>query len=353
MVYLPKYPMLSALIGSTLFGTALVMAGVVPAASESRQASASHNLSMESVNGAEWDSKGRTTPALLVKLQVLLDRAHASPGQIDAKFGENTRKAIGAFREMRHLPASERLDEQVWRALTENDREPALVSDTVTEKDVAGPFIKKVPKDFRKKARLKRLAYTSAQELLAEKFHMSERLLRLLNPRVVFDRLGTDIVAANVQRPELPSRIARVVVDASQQRVRAYDTRDRIVAVYPATVGSHERPSPAGAFKVTRVAKNPAYHYDPSLELRGVYVKNKLVLPPGPNSPVGVVWIALSAKGYGIHGTPDPEAVGKTASHGCVRLTNWDARELSRHVKKGTRVDIAGPKEGQSARRRS
>jgi lipoprotein-anchoring transpeptidase ErfK/SrfK len=344
--------MLSALIGSALFGTTLVMAGVVPAESASRQAPASQNLSMESINGAEWDSKGRTTPALLVKLQVLLDRAHASPGQIDAKFGANTRKAIGALREMRNLPAGDRLDEQVWRALTENDREPPLATYTVTEKDIAGPFIEKVPKDFREKARLKQLAYTSAEQLLAEKFHMSEQLLRRLNPRAVFHTSGTEIVATNVHRQELPGRIARVEVDASQQRVRAYDTENRIVAVYPATVGSRERPSPAGAFKVIRVVKNPTYHYDPSLRLRGVHVKKKLKLPPGPNNPVGIVWIALSAKGYGIHGTPNPEAVSKSASHGCIRLTNWDARELSRHVNKGTRVNIAGRKEGRPARRR-
>jgi lipoprotein-anchoring transpeptidase ErfK/SrfK len=143
-----------------------------------------------------------------------------------------------------------------------------------------------------------------------------------------------------VQREQLPRKIARVEVSASEQRVRAYDKEHNVVAVYPATVGSSERPSPQGELKVTSIVENPTYHYDPALNLRGVDVQEKLELPPGPNNPVGVVWIALSAKGYGIHGTPDPEAVSKRASHGCIRLTNWDALELAKHVSKGTRVSI-------------
>jgi lipoprotein-anchoring transpeptidase ErfK/SrfK len=147
-------------------------------------------------------------------------------------------------------------------------------------------------------------------------------------------------VVANVQREDLPRKIARVEVDAAKQEVLGYDRDDRIVVVYPATVGSAERPSPMGEVKVSAIAKNPTYHYDPSLNLRGVDVQEKLELPPGPNNPVGLVWIALSAKGYGIHGTPDPGAVSKRASQGCIRLTNWDALELAKHVGKGTPVAI-------------
>jgi lipoprotein-anchoring transpeptidase ErfK/SrfK len=288
---------------------------------------------------------------LLVKLQVLLDRAHASPGEIDANRGENTRKAMAAFREMRGLGGGEQIDERLWRALVDNDHGPALVTYMIAEKDVAGPFIDKVPKDYREKASLKRLSYTNAQELLAEKFHMSEKLLRQLNPNAVFDQASTKIVVANVQREDLPRKISRVEVDGSRQRVLAYDKDDAIVAVYPATVGSAERPSPSGAFRVTGIAENPTYHYDPSLNLRGVDVQQPLNLPPGPNNPVGLVWIALSAKGYGIHGTPDPDAVSKRSSHGCIRLTNWDALELARHVSKGTLVTISERAIGRQARR--
>jgi lipoprotein-anchoring transpeptidase ErfK/SrfK len=155
-------------------------------------------------------------------------------------------------------------------------------------------------------------------------------LLRRLNPGAGFDRAGAEIVVANVEREELPRKVARVEVDAARQRVLAYDKEDAVVANYPATVGSTERPLPSGEFKVAGVAENPTYHYDPSLNLRGVNVQEPLDLPPGPNNPVGLVWIALSAKGYGIHGTPDPDAVSKKSSHGCVRLTNWDALELAR-----------------------
>ena len=235
--------------------------------------------------------------------------------------------------------------------MVDRDSEPVLTTYTITEKDVAGPFIEAVPKDYREKANLKRLSYTNAQELLGEKFQMSEQLLRKLNPGAAFDTAGTEIVVTNVQRNQLPRKISRISVDVTQQWVLAYDKDDRIVAIYPATVGSSERPSPTGEFKVTAVAENPTYHYDPALNLRGVDVEEKLELPPGPNNPVGVVWIALSAKGYGIHGTPDPDAVGKRASHGCVRLTNWDALELARHVSKGTPVTIGGrPKARQTGR---
>jgi len=323
---------------------------IAPAFAARKQAAATHNVSVESVNNAEWRAGNLPVP-FLVKLQVLLDRAHASPGEIDANRGENTRKAVIAFREMRGLGGGDQIDERLWHALADNDREAVLVTYAITEKDVAGPFIEKVPQDYREKASLKRLSYTSAQELLAEKFHMSEKLLRQLNPNAAFDRAGTEIVVANVQREELPRKVTRVDVDATRQRVLAYDKDDTVVAVYPATVGSAERPSPSGEFKVAGVAENPTYHYDPSLNLRGVDVQEPLDLPPGPNNPVGLVWIALSAKGYGIHGTPDPDAVSKRSSHGCIRLTNWDALELARHVSRGTPVNISERAPSRQAKR--
>jgi lipoprotein-anchoring transpeptidase ErfK/SrfK len=332
-----------------LAGLALV---APPAHAARNQASAAHNLSIESVNNADWRGGTISTP-LLVKLQILLDRAHASPGEIDASRGENTRKAVAAYREMRGLGRGEQIDAKLWRALVGGDQQPALTTYTITEKDTAGPFLDKVPDDYREKASLKRLSYTSAQELLAEKFHMSEKLLRQLNPNARFEEAGAEITVANVQREELPRKVSRVEVDAVRQRVIAYDKSDAVVAVYPATVGSAERPSPSGDLKVTGVSENPTYHYDPSLNLRGVNVQEPLDLPPGPNNPVGLVWIALSAKGYGIHGTPDPGAVSKRTSHGCVRVTNWDALELARHVNKGTPVNIGERSPGRQAKRAS
>jgi peptidoglycan hydrolase-like protein with peptidoglycan-binding domain len=310
----------------------------------------SPSLTLESVNEAEWQAARKPSTPLLVKLQALLDRAHASPGEIDGTQGENTRKAITAFADMKGLEPTDQPTEELWRALTESEVEPALVSYKITGEDTRGPFSKKVPEDFRAKAAMDRLAYMSPRELLAEKFHMSEDLLRKLNPGASFDKEGQEIVVANVEHNSLPHKISRVEVDATRQRVKAYGEGDKLVAIYPATVGSKDRPSPKGEFKVTKITEDPVYHYDPALDLRGVHVDEKLDIPPGPNNPVGAVWIDLSAEGYGIHGTPDPKKISKSASHGCVRLTNWDALELARHLSRGTPVVIEeGDKTGALA----
>jgi lipoprotein-anchoring transpeptidase ErfK/SrfK len=300
----------------------------------------SPSLTLETVNDAAWETQGKSSTPLVVKLQVLLDRAHASAGEIDGTLGENTRKAIAAYAELKGLEPTEQITEELWRTITESDAEPALLSYQITEKDTRGPFYKKIPEDFRAKAAMDRLGYTSSQELLAEKFHMSEDLLRKLNPGASFDKEGQEIVVANVERDSLSGKISRIEVDASRQRVKAYGGGDKLVAIYPATIGSDERPSPKGEFKVTKITEDPVYHYDPALHLRGVDVKEKLDIPPGPNNPVGAVWIDLSAEGYGIHGSPDPDKISKSTSHGCIRLTNWDALELSSHLRKGTPVVI-------------
>jgi peptidoglycan hydrolase-like protein with peptidoglycan-binding domain len=300
----------------------------------------SPSLSLESVNDAAWQTQAKPSTQLLVKLQVLFDRAHASPGEIDGTVGENTRKAIAAFAEMKDLQPTEQVTEELWHAITESDTEPALVTYKITEKDTHGPFSKKIPEDFHAKAAMDRLGYMSPRELLAEKFHMSEELLRKLNPGASFDKEGQEIVVVNVEHNSLPGKISRIEVDATRQRVKAYGEGDKLVAIYPATVGSEDRPSPKGEFKVTKITENPVYHYDPALHLRGVHVNEKLDIPPGPNNPVGAVWIDLSAEGYGVHGTPDPDKISKSASHGCIRLTNWDALELAKHLSKGAPVLI-------------
>ena len=297
------------------------------------------------VNDAEWGRQRQPSAGVVLKAQVLLDRARASPGEIDGKMGENTRKALRAFRRMHGLQSGERLDQQVWRMLTQGQSNPALVAYTITEKDVAGPFTETIPDDYREKAQLKELGYTSPAELLAERFHMSQDLLRRLNPDADFGRAGQEIMVASVERHGASATASRVEVEARSQTVTVYEKNDQVIAVYPATVGSKDRPSPVGEFKVTAIAENPVYHYDPELNLRNVDVPEKLEIPAGPNNPVGAVWISLSAKGYGLHGTPEPGKVSKAASHGCVRLTNWDALDLATHVRKGTPITITDPQQ--------
>ena len=175
---------------------------------------------------------------------------------------------------------------------------------------------------------------------------MDPALLKSLNPDADFSAAGTKIVVAALGPDKLPGTVTRIEVDKTRRQVRAFGG-DVLLAVYPATVGSVERPAPDGEWAVRTVAANPTYTYDPSRLTFGKASNGKLTIPPGPNNPVGSTWIDLTMETYGIHGTPDPRLVGKTASHGCVRLTNWDVRQLSQAVKKGTVVDFVG--ETQSA----
>jgi lipoprotein-anchoring transpeptidase ErfK/SrfK len=220
---------------------------------------------------------------------------------------------------------------------------------------VAGPCANEIPGNLVQMAALPGLFYKTSREELAERFHMSEALLSKLNPGVHFDRAGAEIVVADVQPMALrdarstveavppkkhdPQRaVAVIVVDKPARDVRAYDQNGNLVGFYPATIGSHERPAPSGTFQVRRVAWNPDYHYDPKFAWKGVKTKRPLTVKPGPKNPVGLVWIDLSAASYGIHGTPEPGRIGRAESHGCIRLTNWDALDLAALVHRGTVV---------------
>jgi len=268
-----------------------------------------------------------------LRLQVLLDRAHFSPGEIDGASGGNTARALDAFRRERRLRASGPATEDDWRAL-ETDGAPTLVDYTLTEKDVKGPYQKVIPTDMMDKAKLEALSYTSPLEALGERFHASPKLLRTLNPGKSFARAGEGVRVLDVHT-DPSGKAAKVVVTESDQSVVVLDSGGRILARYPATMGSEHDPLPIGNWKVNGVSKDPPFFYNPDLfwDAKGEHSKAKI--PPGPNNPVGVVWIDLSKEHYGIHGTPEPSKVGKTESHGCIRLTNWDADELSRMVSPG------------------
>lgn len=297
------------------------------------------------------DNNAQPSPALLTRIEILLDRAHFSPGEIDGKDGDNLKKAIAAYKQAHNVPNPQALDGALLSALTNADHAPVLQTYTITADDEKGPFIGTVSKDFRVLAKLKRVGYADPQEGLAEKFHMNPALLRTLNPKADFSKAGTTLTVAKPNDGTLGGRVDHVQVDKTADQVRAYDATGQLLALFPATVGSTERPAPSGDAKVVSVAPNPTYVYDPSRVTFGPKSAGKLTIAPGPNNPVGLTWIALSIATYGIHGTPDPDLVGKTASHGCIRLTNWDAAALGKAVKKGTPVEFTGEEQPKPARR--
>ena len=286
---------------------------------------------------------------LLVKVQVLLDRGHFSPGAIDGRDGENLRGALSAFAVANGLPAATELNAALFDKLRATSTEPVVADYTLTEADVSGPYVSKIPPKMEDQADLEALGYTDAREMLAERFHMAPALLTALNPDKPLDKAGTVITVAAVpplgtgkpsaeDRKAMQKDVARVTVDKETRHLRAFDKAGKLVAFYPASIGSEEKPAPSGQTTVKGVAFAPTYTYNPKYAFKGVKTKESFTIRPGPNNPVGVVWIDLSIPSYGIHGTPEPEKVGKTESHGCIRLTNWDVRDLASRIEPGAKV---------------
>jgi lipoprotein-anchoring transpeptidase ErfK/SrfK len=273
-------------------------------------------------------------------VQVALDRSAFSPGQIDGKGGSNTRKALAAFQEAQDLPVTGRLDAKTWQNLWAASAGPTWAAYTITPEDAAGPFVPSIPEDMSEKAKLERLGYTSILEMLGERFHSSPDFLRKLNPGAHF-AAGEKIKVPNVrlQAPAAEAGEVRVVVSKGAGTLTV-DRGGDVLFFAPVTSGSEHDPLPIGDWKVQGISRNPSFHYNPDLFWDADASDTKAKIPPGPNNPVGVVWIDLDKPHYGLHGTPEPRTIGKTSSHGCVRLTNWDALTVASLVKVGTPVQF-------------
>jgi lipoprotein-anchoring transpeptidase ErfK/SrfK len=275
----------------------------------------------------------------LIKAEVLLARDQASPGEVDGLAGSNLSRAVKAYEQMNGQPMDGQLSPALWTRLNTPGQAPVAALYTLTAQDVAGPFYPDVGENMVAAAKLATPGYARPSEMLGERFHMSEKLLQALNPGADMTKAGTVLVVTQPLVPAL-AKVDHLQVDKAAASVRAYAADATLVASFPATVGSTDRPSPSGVHKVQGVSFNPIYTYDPSKLTFGPKKHGKFDIQAGPNNPVGLVYIALNAPGYGIHGTPNPDTIGKTASHGCVRLTNWDALLLAHAVKPGVMVSF-------------
>lgn len=304
-------------------------------------------------------------------VQILLDRARFSPGILDGKWGKNTEKAVYWFQRAEGIEPTGAVDSLTYGRLVERAGGPERFVRTVelTEEDVAGPFVD-IPGDVYRQADLECLCYSSVAEKVGERFHASPELLGRLNPDVDLDALsaGDSIAVPNVDRTDLTDvgrddaaadrsaasglpPIARLVVSDAGHWLHALDGEGRIVHHFPTTLGSEYSPSPSGRLEIASIAFDPWFHYQPDLLDDVDPTEPDVRLPPGPNSPVGIVWMQLSRDHYGIHGTDRPETIGYVTSNGCVRLTNWDARFLGERVAPGVPVEFVDlrPRGGAAA----
>jgi lipoprotein-anchoring transpeptidase ErfK/SrfK len=282
--------------------------------------------------------KGNKSKYEITALQVYLDREGASPGVIDGKMGLNVSKAIVAYEKISGETLDPNNTEDLMSRLGLDGGLPVM-DYTISSADAAGPYVASIPEDYSQKAALPSMAYTTVTEALSERFHMDENYLKSLNAGKDFTIPGTVIKVIN-PGANRSGQVAKIIADKARKQVFAYGPMGELIAAYPASIGSDDTPSPSGIHLVARVALDPNYTYNPKINFQQGANNKVLTIPPGPNGPVGTVWIALDKPTYGIHGTPDPSRIGRTQSHGCIRLTNWDARELAKMVKPGVTVEF-------------
>lgn len=273
--------------------------------------------------------------ARMIAVQTMLDRSNHSPGVIDGREGANTTRAIKYYRDANGLKKGGAIDGELISALVKNQGGDIFRTYTITEKDASVKF-SDIPDGFEAMSKLDKLGYESAEEMLAERFHMDQEFFAALNPDADFTKAGTKLNIISHGPDKIDAAIAKIEIRKGEQTVVGLDADGKVLVSFPATIGSTRFPSPSGQMKVAAIATEPNYTFDPDSQKWGP--DKKFILAAGPNNPVGGTWIDLGKDGYGIHGSPDPQMVAKQASHGCVRLTNWDAAALALALKTGTPV---------------
>jgi lipoprotein-anchoring transpeptidase ErfK/SrfK len=300
------------------------------------------------VPAATWDPVAINNPqtretvepgcagAAVARAQILLDRAHFSPGEIDGRYRENTRVALYGFQASHKLKMTGIVDGPTWRVLN-MDTQPVLTEYRITPEDLRGPFAR-IPLKIEAQAQLKWLGYGSPEEELGERFHINPDFLSTLNPGKTFRKSGERLMVPHVQRDEGLPMADTIIISRTNRAVTAFTAKGKIIAQFPATTGSAEDPLPLGEWVVAGIQYSPSFFYDPKLFWNPRAFEAKAIIAPGPNNPVGRIWIGLSKQHYGIHGTPAPDRIGQPELRGCIRIANWDVLELAGIVRRGTPV---------------
>jgi lipoprotein-anchoring transpeptidase ErfK/SrfK len=334
----------STLINILAAGLVLAGLGLSSSAALSKpvhkQTSQSASPNIDTFNSATDSPLLRTGSSgqAVARVQILLDRAWYSCGEIDGRFAANMQRIVRAYQTAHGLKKTGTVTAETWTSLRE-DTAPLLTRYSVTAKDTDGPFVK-TPADMAERAKLKALSYESAEEAMAEKFHTSIAYLKQLNGGKGV-QAGSEMIVPNVEGSKAPAKAASIQIDKSQHVLYVLDAAKRPVAAFPISIGNEKNdPLPIGTMAIKNEVRNPSFTYNPVLLKNAPKDAEKVDVAPGPNNPVGTVWLGLTKPHWGIHGTPSPANVGHSETNGCIHLTNWDVERLSTLAKAGFKVDV-------------